>query len=182
MRRYPRTARSTTVAVMSRMSADSSISVPASAGVSVSAGSYCTATGSRRGSRPTRRQIASMPAKTSSGSPSGQLLARKPSARSPAVGSATRPLSHPTTAVRPSRKPSGSAMVTRIVVPSMATSASCAVEPYTPLKATARMPVAPDGSAILAEAAPSGTSHSSPVTFQYSSSWSSKNRSPFCAR
>jgi hypothetical protein len=53
-------------------------------------------------------------------------------------------------------------MLTRIVFPSMATLASCAVEPYTPLKAIARTPEAAAGSSIRAEAASIGTSHSSP--------------------
>ncbi len=52
----------------------------------------------------------------------------------------------------------------------MVTSASRDVSPYAPLKAMARTPSAPSGSTIMALAASIGTSHSSPVMFQYSSS------------
>src|ERR1051325_8180334 len=54
---YPRTARSTSVAVTSRMSTELSTSVPASAGVMPFGGSYCTAIGRTRGSRPRRHQL-----------------------------------------------------------------------------------------------------------------------------
>ena len=113
---------------------------------------------------------------------SGQLLPRNPATRAPVLGGVTVPLFHPTTAVSPSWYPSAWGITTLTVVPRVSSVASCAVEPYTPLKAIARMPDVPAGSSMRAEAASSGTSHSSPVTFQYSSSWSSKNRSPLRAR
>ena len=114
---------------MSRMSAELSISVPVSAGVSDSGGSYCTTTGSLLGSRPLRHQSANMPRNTGIGRAMGQLLARKPSTLSASVGAATNPLSQPTTAVTPSWYASGCGMTTLILVPSVVTLASRAVEP-----------------------------------------------------
>ncbi len=73
---YPRTARSTIVAVMSRMAACSSTSVPASAGVIPSGGAYCTATEPMRGSRPRVDHSQNMNRNTGMGNKIGQLLSR----------------------------------------------------------------------------------------------------------
>lgn len=72
--------------------------------------------------------------------------------------------------VKPSRKASGAGRVTRVVVPSVITEASREVAPEDPLKAVARMPAASGGRMTVALADWIGTSHSSPVAFQYSSS------------
>ena len=154
------------MAVMSRMSTRSSVSVPASAGVRSAGGSYCTVMGRWRGSRPRRRQMASMVASTAKGIASGQFEARKPAARSSRVGSRTNPLSQPTTAVTPSRNSSGRGIRMAMPEADSVSSASRRVAPCTPLNAVARTPVAPSGSVMAAVTMPSGTSHSSPVTFQ----------------
>jgi len=64
-------------AVMSRMSAELSTSVPTSLGVSLSGGSYCAAMGRKRGSRPLFHHSQNIMAATISGNNSGQLLRRK---------------------------------------------------------------------------------------------------------
>ena len=61
-------------------------------------------------------------------------------------------------------------MDTSTVLPDAVTSASCPRERYDPVNSFVRTPVTPCGSRICALASPRGTSHSSPVTFQYNSS------------
>jgi hypothetical protein len=107
IRTNPRTARSTTVAVISRRSGELSIKVPSSAGVSCPGGSYATVMGRRCGSRPRRYHRRHIRPKTPIGRSNGQLDRRKKPVNFSELGSMTNPLSQPTTAVSPSRKPSG---------------------------------------------------------------------------
>ncbi len=72
---------------------------------------------------------------------------------------------------------SASLAVTRTTLPPTTTCASCSLEPYTPVKACARkLLAAPRGKMMVAMALSIGTGQSLPVTFQYSSSWSSNQR------
>src|SRR3982075_469600 len=151
---------------MSRMAASSSTRVPASAGVMPAGGAYCTATGPTRGSRPRVYHSQNMNRKTGTGKNNGQLLSKNRLTRSLVAGSLTKPLSQPTTTVKPSWKESGRSMETFTLLSDVATSAFWAREPYEHVNAGGAIPDTPGGSRICALAFSMGTSHSSPVTFQ----------------
>ena len=118
-----------------------------------------------------------MAGRTSSGTNSIRFDRRNPADRSTVVGLCTRPAFQATATVSPSRNASARSIRTPTSVPAFSISAACSCDPYPPLNAEARTPATPDGSRIRVATDSIGTSHSSPVTFQYSSSYSSKNRS-----
>src|SRR5882762_2484198 len=95
-------------AVISRISAESSTSVPTSPGVSWFGGSYCAAIGRSRGSRPCVHHKYNITTNAARGMPSGQLLRKNRIALLVQVGSRAKPLSKATATVSPSCKRRGS--------------------------------------------------------------------------
>src|SRR3990172_53965 len=106
MCRWPRTARSTTVATTSRGCTVSSTRAPASPGLTPAGGSYSALTDcSRSGSRPKRRQATIHAARTRSGSANQRWSRRNQATRWAVEGNATGPFGHPPTTVPPSPIP-----------------------------------------------------------------------------
>ena len=99
------------------MSAELSTSVPASPGVKPSGGAYCGAMGRSRGSRPRVYHSQNITTNTPAEMENGQLLRKNSATFAAAPGSLTKPLSQPTTTVRPSRKESARRMRNSTALP-----------------------------------------------------------------